>query len=549
MRMRAQAGRLMVLPVAVLALVGVACVAQQPATQAAALSHELHEALHLAEDGQPRQAYEKVNEILNAHPRYAPALKLKGMLLEGAGRGEEANASYAAALKITPNDPDLLYKVGVYQLIRGDRRQAIQLLEEYLKHEPKDGDALFYLAQAYHLTGQNDAALKTIKACLEVRKDDPQVWQKYGELLSGTGDHEGAMAWLSKAYKAEPSLPRIEYDLGVASFYTMDFDGAKAYAQKALSADPEDASALELLGAIEVKLADWVDARQVYEKLLALNAEDVAAQLGLGHSQLELKQTQDAIEVFRKLLQQDPSVALAHYYLSRAYAALGDSTQAQYEADLHHKLMDATSFEATALGAEQDRAAWEQAKKLLAVGNEVGALRVFTESESGVHATPGRPYFMVGALYMYLRQPEQGLKELKRALQLEPKVRGAHTYIGIYDLQQGRLDAAEGEFKAELANDPNYWNATAELGSIRYREQRWNEAIALLTKSHTRTPGLLIELCDAYFKTGKVQEAKITAEVVVVYARDDQSAIDDLLSLLKANGQEELADRIAGIRK
>ncbi len=544
MRMRAQSTSLMVL----LALVAMGSAAQQPATQAAAaLSHELHEALSLAEHGQPRQAYEKVNEILSAHPNYASALKLKGMLLEGAGRGEEANASYPAALKITPNDPDLLYKVGVYQLIKGDRREAIQLLEHYLKYEPKDGDALFYLAQAYHLTGQNDAALKAIKACMEVKKDDPQVWQKYGELLSGTGDNENAVVWLGKAYKADASLNRIQYDLGVASFYTMDFDGAKAYAQKALADNPNDRSSLELLAAIEVKLAEWDDARQSYEKLLVENAKDVPSQLGLGHCELELKHTQRAIDIFRSLLQQDPSVALAHYYLSRAYAALGDSAQAQYEAELHRKLMDATSFEATALGVEQDRAAWEQAKKLLAAGNEDGALRVFKESESGLHATPGRPYFMVGALYMYLGEPEKGLKYLKKSLQLEPKVRGAHTYIGIYDLQQGRLDEAEAEFKAELANDPNYLNASAELGSIRYRQKKWNEAIELLVKSHTRTPGLLIELCDAYFKTGKAQDAKMTAEVIMVYAKDDQSAIDDLLSLLRANGQEELAGRIAGV--
>lgn len=515
----------------------------------AQLSHQLHEALNLAQHGQPRQAFQLVNELLAAHPHYAPALKLKGMLLEGSGRGDEANASYAEALKATPNDPDLLYKVGVYQLIKGDRRQAITLLEHYLKFEPKDGDALFYLAQAYHLTGQNDAALKTIKSCLEIRKDDPLVWQKYGELLSAAGDNESALVWFQKAYKADQALDRIHYDLSVASFYTMDFDAAKTYALQAVTESAGDPNALALLAAVHVKLAEWDDAKATYEKLLAINSTDIPSQLGIGQCEVELKHYQQAIDLLRRLLQQDPSVALAHYYLARAYAALGDSAQAKYEADLHHQLMDATSFAATALGAEQDRVLWEQAKKLLAVGDEAGALKLFKDGTPALYATPGHPYFMVGALFMYTGQPEKGLNDLHTALKLEPKVRGAHTYIGIYYLQQGKLDLAEKEFKAELANDSNYVNATAELGSIRYKQQRLDEAISLFTESHTRTPGLLIELCDAYFRTGKVKEAKLTAEIIVVYAKNDQAVLDDLIALLRANHQDALANQIAGIKK
>ncbi len=537
--------------VALLALLSFSnCIAQkQPTQDSPELSHQLHEALNLAQHGQPRQAYQMVNELLSAHPHYAPALKLKGMLLEGAGHGDEANASYSEALKVAPNDPDLLYKVGVYQLIKGDRVQAVTLLERYLKFEPKDGDALFYLAQAYHLLGQNDAALKTIKACFEIRKDEPVVWQKYGELLSASGDNETALIWLEKAYKAAPSLERINLDLGVASLYTMNFDAAKSYAQKAVADSVADASSLSLLAEAQSKLAEWDDAKATYEKLLLIKSTDVTSQLGLGRCELELKHNQQAIVLLRRLLQQDPTVALAHYYLSRAYTALGDTAQAQYEADLHHQLMDATSFVATTLGVEQDRLLWEQSKKLLALGDEEGALKIFKDGTPALYATPGHPYFMVGTLYMYLGQPEKGLKDLEVALKLEPKVRGAHTYIGIYDLQQGNLEKAEKEFKAELAIDSNYLNAVAELGSIRYKQKKLDEAIELFTESHTRTPGLLLELCDAYFKTGKVKNAKLTAEIIVVYAKDDQSITDDLIALLKANHEDALANQIAGIKK
>ena len=69
---------------------------------------------------------------------------------------------------------------------------------------------------------------------------------------------------------------------------------------------------------------------------------------------------------------------------------------------------------------------------------------------------------------------------------LSPTVRGAHTYLGLDDLQKGRLTEAESEFEAELAVDPNYLTAIAGLGEVRYRQERWPEAADLLLKSRTK---------------------------------------------------------------
>jgi lipoprotein NlpI len=152
-------------------------------------------------------------------------------------------------------------------------------------------------------------------------------------------------------------------------------------------------------------------------------------------------------------------------------------------------------------------------------------------------------------MYLYLGDPANGLRNLQRALEIEPKVRGAHTYLGIYDLQQGKLSEAEKEFTAEIANDPNYQTAVAELGVVRYKQQRWAEAVDQLSRSHTRTPTLLLTLSDSYFHLGKVKEANLTAEIVAAYARDDQETMDSLIELLNSNGQMELARRLAGTSK
>jgi tetratricopeptide (TPR) repeat protein len=134
-------------------------------------------------------------------------------------------------------------------------------------------------------------------------------------------------------------------------------------------------------------------------------------------------------------------------------------------------------------------------------------------------------------------------------LEIQPTVRGAHTYLGLDDLQQGRLTEAESEFGAELAVDPNYFTALAGLGEVRYRQERWSEAADLLLKSRTKVPALLYMVCDALFKAGRGQEADVVAEALAGYAANDRSQMQALVGLLNRQSETALALKIAAMIK
>ena len=514
--------------------------------QAMPVQVQFRQALELAQHGQTKRALDAVNGLLAAHSSYVPAWKLKGSLLEDAKREPEAAEAYEKGLKLAPSDPDLLYKVGVYQLVAGDRDRAATLLEHYVRLQPQESDGFYYLAQAYHLSKQDERALGAIRTCLKLKPKDPAIWQKYGELLVSSGDGENGFAWLQRAFQADPRLERINYDLGVASLDRMDLQNAESFAHKAVDEHPDDLNALHLLASVAGKLSHWQQALEVYQKILKLNAKDAEALLGLGRCQLELKQYQDAIDTLQNQLEVDPANILAHYYLSRAYAAVGETVEAQHQAELHQKMVEQTSFASSALGSEQDRAVWDRARKLVQEGEEEEALALFRHDGKETSASPGQPYFLVGALDLYLGRQSDGLRNLRRALELDPKARGPHTYLGIVQLQHNNIQDAEKEFTAEIANDPNYQTAIAELGLVRYRQQRWAEAADQLSRSHTRRPLLLLTLCDAYFRVGKVKEANLTAELAAAYAKDDPATIDSLAELLNRNGQTQLALRLSG---
>jgi predicted Zn-dependent protease len=514
-------------------------------SSSAAPQAQFRQALELAQHGQPGRALQAVDSLLSAHPNFVSAWKLKGSLLEDEGRRKEAADAYENGLKLAPADPDLLYKVGLNQLVSGDRERAASLLGHYVRVTPADADGWFYLAQAEHLSNRDDRALAAIRTCLKLKPNDPAVWQKYGELLVSSGDGGSGFTWLQKAYQANPRLDRIDYDLGIASLGRMDLPNALQFAGKAASEHPDDPNVLQLLASVEVKLSRWQDALAAYRKVLDVNANDADALLGYGRCRLELKQYPEAIDALKKQLALDPANVLAHYYLSRAYAATGDTAEAQHQAELHQKMVEQTSFSSSALGSEQDRKVWVQARKLVEDGHDDQALGVFRHDAKGTAASPGQPYFLVGALDLYLGKQADGERNLKRAMELDPRLRGPRTYMGIVDLQQNRLAEAEREFTAEIANDPNYQTAVAELGVVRYRQQRWAEAADQLVRSHTRSPVLLVTLCDAYFHLGKVKDANLTAELAAAYAKDDPATLDALQELLSRNGQAELAARLS----
>jgi tetratricopeptide (TPR) repeat protein len=508
------------------------------------LTRQLNRAISTAEHGDTQQALVLADVLLEKHPDFVPALKLKGMLLEESGHSAEASSIYDKALKLAPNDPGLLFKSAVVHLVAGDNDQAIRLFLRHLTIQPRDGDALFYLAQAYHLSGQDNLALNAIRECIKVAPDNAQAWQKYGELTCSSGDNEAGLRLLLKARQLDPALEQIDFDIGTANFNTMDFSKAVEYSAKAASKQPNDLKALTLLASAEVKLSQWQDAQSVFERIIAIKRDDEDSLLGIGNCELELKEYRKAIDTLQRALQVDPAQMQAHYYLSRAYAGLGLPAEAQHETELHNK-MQQMSFVQPELGSEGNKSTWNQARQLLAERRENEALSLFQKASKGSSSSYGDPYVFIGSLYLSMGDAKNALRILHRAWEIDPRVRGAHTYAGLAALQANDLETAEKEFQAELANDRNYLPAIAELGEVRYRQQRWTEAADLMSSSRTGNPLLLYMLCDSFFHLGKTQDAELTAEVVASRARGEPNTMHALIELLNRNGASGLARRLS----
>jgi tetratricopeptide (TPR) repeat protein len=532
--------------IVVVALNALCAVAAQVAgnVPSPAVSQQFHRALELAQHGDSQQAMAIVQQVLDTDPRYAPALKLKGMLLQDAGHSAEAGATFEEGLKYAPNDPDLLFETGIYKLATGDKADALKLLEYCAKLQPRDGDTFFYLAQAYHLNGHDDEAIRAIERGAQLEPDNAAVWQKYGELQCTGSDCAQGLKLLEKAQQMDATLPRLDYDIGSADYKLMDLAGAEQSLSRAVASHPDDAIALDLLASTEIRLSNWQAAKEDYTRLSTYKPSDPDVLLSLGHCEVELKDYATAVSTLQQLLRFAPERFVAHFYLSRAYAAMGNADAAQHEAALHQLMMSqATFIGLSGVEARESKIA-AQAQELLKAHRKDEARQLYLNSFKGTTASVADSWVFVGKLELYSDKGAEGIKDLNHALELDPRVHGAHTYEGIYDLKLGSLDRAEAEFKAELANDPSYQLAIAEMGEVRYHEQQWQEAANYLAKSKTVTPELIYLLCDAYFHLNRPADADLNAESAAVYGRHDPQFMRGLIDLLQRNGQNELAGRL-----
>jgi tetratricopeptide (TPR) repeat protein len=475
--------------------------------------------------------------VVQKHPKYGPALKLQGMLLEDLGRGQEAAVSYKEALPLSPNDPELLLKVAIAELVGGRASEASTLLQRRRHVLPHDEEGLYYLAQALHLQGKDDVALTTIQEAARLFPNSAPVIQKYGELLCSTGDSDGGMRQLLKAQQLDPRLDRLDFDLAVASYNGMDWQKTITYAQLRAQAQPNDITNLMLLASAEVKLGHWSDAESLLRAVTAARKDDAASMLQLGHCELELKNYPAAIADLQQALQLDPTQVLAHFLLSRAYASAGNKEEAQHQAALHREMLQHVSYTRSKAEAVRDAELAGQARDLLAQKREKAALNLFQAAPMN----DGAAWVSVASVYLSMGDSEAAQRSVQHAFDADPKTRDAHLYMGVVALQQGDLSRAETMFKAELEIDPNHSVAQGQLGEIRYRQGRWIDAAELIAKSKTTVPSLLYMLCDSYFHLGKPKSADLVAESLNAYGRDQPELLHALKDLLVRNGQGELA--------
>ena len=154
------------------------------------------------------------------------------------------------------------------------------------------------------------------------------AYGEMGKLLMAAQYAEPAEACFLNAQSLDPTEFRWPYYLAHLYRTQGDVPKTRALFERALQLKADDVDALIWLGDTFLSLGQPGAAEPQFTKALAVNDRSTAARFGLGRTALARNDYRLAVTQLEAALTLDPSAAGAHYPLSLAYSALGESKKA-----------------------------------------------------------------------------------------------------------------------------------------------------------------------------------------------------------------------------
>ena len=269
-------------------------------------------------------------------------------------------------------------------------------------------------------------------------------------VLASDGGGGGGMAQMPSA-----SAPRydaaVEYRAGVDALNAKDFKAAKAAFDRALSVAPRNANTQYMAGVSRTGLGDLKGARRFYAKAAKLDTDLILAWRDLGITDGQLGDKVKAMETLTAIQ-------------ARRVTCAETCPQA---ADL--KAAEQAIIAATANVAAN-------------TAQSRSATVVPTDTLLFASAARGDGQYLAAVALINEQKYEQAIGALKSA----QRAFGAHpdilTYLGFANRKLGRLDAAEGYYRAALSAAPGHRGATEYFGELMVERQDMKGARRMLAK-------------------------------------------------------------------
>lgn len=158
------------------------------------------------------EARTTLSDLLRANEQYPEAIEILNGLIAGAkapdwqlyyargqayertGKWKEAEADLSQALKLRPDEPELLNYLGYAWIDRGERLQeAMGMVEKAVAANPRSGAVVDSLGWAHYRLGDYKKAVEVLEQAVELEAGDPEINNHLGDAywMVGRKDEAG----------------------------------------------------------------------------------------------------------------------------------------------------------------------------------------------------------------------------------------------------------------------------------------------------------------------------------------------------------------------
>lgn len=213
---------------------------------------------------------------------------------------ERAVSALDAALRDSPNDPNLLRLLG-YSQFRLDRlEEAERALTHAVRLVPDFAQVHEDLAQVQLHRGKVEEAIRSFRTAVRHDPSRTQAQQKLSELLALAGRGQEADETFRQMLDNDPRRSRLAAALNLAR--NGDDTGAERIYRDALRRDPDDVDALRLMGALCARRERYSDAEAFFRRAVGLAPDFWKAWINLGSACNEQQKFAEAERAYLQAL-------------------------------------------------------------------------------------------------------------------------------------------------------------------------------------------------------------------------------------------------------
>ena len=320
---------------------------------------------------------------------------------------------------------------------QGKYAEATEIWRGVTKANPRDAIAFASLGLDLARQEQYPDAVKAYRKALTLSPKLPGLQLNLGLAEFKQGRFDAAIPPL-KAAAAEATSPALSTQahmlLGMAYYGAAQFANASKTLKPLATADPTNIELRKVLAQSCLGAKDYDCALAEFRAILEQNPDSAAVHILLGEAYDGMKETDKAIAEFKAAEQISPNEPNLHfglgylYWKSQAY----DDAKREFEAELATSPDDAQAL--AYLGdVELQRNNTEKAEALLLKS---------TQQSDKVRIA----YLDLGSIRMQQKKYDEAVKDLQRAIAIDPSQPDAHYRLGRAYKAVGKNVLAEAEF-------------------------------------------------------------------------------------------------------
>jgi tetratricopeptide (TPR) repeat protein len=321
------------------------------------------------------------------------------------------------------------------------------------------------------------------------------------------------LAW-SMAAPMAAAQPPNELDGLLARALDMhqagDLLGAVDAYRVVLQSAPDRADVRSNLGAAYIRLGKFDEALREYGEAVRLAPDNPTYRFNLGLALYKASQIEEAAAELERVVKLEPGNFNATLVLADCYSQLGrDAEVVEMLTPLDAAFSDNLAY-AYLLGNSLLRSGKQEAGQVLID-------RIFRAGESA------EGHLLMGLAYINSKDYKSAVTELERAVELKPDLPRARALYARALLSSGDQEGAARQFLRALEATPNDFEANLQLGGIRQRQQRFDDAMIYLNRAAAIRPDDLAvrhALATVHLGLGAPERAVQLLEEVVAQVPD-----------------------------